>query len=161
MRREQNDQCVSGLPFDVGRAVSAMRCQKCERVLSDDEPIYRVGVGYDGALYFKLRFRSVGHVCENCRSHPYEPSRDSKSKPCGSCGRPVIDVGRRNPRKHVSCGPECKYKLYLALAKAKRRRPTKVCAICNMEFQPRRAASKYCSAAHRHKSYRQTASTPF
>jgi len=75
-------------------------------------------------------------------------------------GRPVIDVGRRNPRKHVSCGPECKFKLYLALAKAKRRRPTKVCAICNMEFQPRRADSKYCSALHRHKAYRQAVSTP-
>ena len=105
LRREQNDQCVSRLPFDVGRAVTAMRCQKCERMLSEDEPVYRVGVGYDGALYCKLRCRSVGHVCENCRSHPYEPSRDSKPKPCGSCGRPVIDVGRRNPRKHVSCGP--------------------------------------------------------
>jgi hypothetical protein len=138
-----------------------VRCGVCRRELAEAEPVYRRRQNDVFWRQFnpRRRYGDIGFACQACADEHWNPNRGyywrSEPKPCACCGRPVIGIGKSGqvPR-HVACGPECKAKVYLELAKTPRKRPARFCPICAKEFEPRRTDSRYCSAACRQKSFR-------
>jgi hypothetical protein len=136
---------------------NAMRCQLCDRALTERESVWRVTVGYWSQHNRKFG-GTIGSICNDCLPEfgPDESWRWHEPRSCEHCQRPVVLVRRRKVPKHVVCGSDCRRALQLAAAKAKRarRRGTTTCLRCKEEFQPRRLDARYCSAACRQSAYR-------
>jgi hypothetical protein len=128
-----------------------MKCDVCKRELSADAPVWRVQAG-QGMID---RNKSTGSVCrECCESKGWLDNcwwmKWEAPRPCDQCDRQLHWSDRRKVRKHFICGPECALRAYYP----KRRTAARACAACGKSFVPRRADTRFCSAACRQRAYR-------
>jgi hypothetical protein len=146
-----------------------MRCQLCDRPLADNEPVYRVAVGF-GTTWYNRFGSCIGSLCTSCalKEHEYRSvegrllstpifydQRWQPPEPCRHCGRPVFLNNRRKKPRHIVCGMECRNAVYYASAHRMPKSSTQGCLFCGNQFSTRRSDARYCSSACRQKSYRQ------
>ena len=126
-----------------------MMCEKCNRDLVDDEPVYR----------FQDANGATIRRCRDCATRMGTIFQWRPPVPCEGCGRPVSYREDRHRRLHVSCGERsCLRSIRAAGARSQRRQP-RVC-ICGIEFKPTRGDARYCSPACKQRAYRQRVTAP-
>jgi hypothetical protein len=136
-----------------------MQCQECRRELRDDEPIYRLSMGYGSNNYAKYG-GCIASMCAGCREKRCGPAPVSiiyalhNGKPCANCGRPVFIECRLKLPKYVVCGAACRQAVYQSVARQRRRLPLRECAICGKQFQPKRTDARYCGMACKQVAFR-------
>jgi hypothetical protein len=126
-----------------------MRCDKCDREMTDDEPAWRRWNGRHGH----------NSLCAGCTQS--DSRRYLKPLPCARCGRPLhYDAIRKLPTI-VACGPRCQALIYWTRSNAKRdpRRPLREppahdCIQCGERFTSSRLDARYCSGKCRQAHWR-------
>ena len=162
MASKRNDE-ASGNAIQVSRdatyiwpanVIVMQRCQKCQRLLDKDDPIYRVTTGYSSS-YPDRWHCSVGSLCAKCAS-AFDDQRWRRPERCRNCGRPVILSRRRKKPTHVVCGEKCRnavYYLTSARYRAYAQRKEPACETCGRKFNARRTTARYCSTACRQSAF--------
>lgn len=135
-----------------------MRCQNCRRELTDDEPVYRVAIGYNLVSRERWNGRSVGSLCAYCATQSPDAVSFSDQgwrapEPCCHCGRPVILNGRRRVPHFIACGDRCRQAVRNA-AQWEILPGERACPICGAIFVPKRINVIFCSHACRQRAYR-------
>jgi hypothetical protein len=134
-----------------------MRCQGCERQMSEDEPAYRLAVGYSGK--WSDRFgSSIGSICESCATKLLLPPKWRSGDRCSQCSRPTFihKQPHKSTRRYV-CSQECRRAANYARDRRKQR--PKVCDTCGEQFTPTREDARYCSAKCKQRAFRQRSAT--
>ena len=123
-----------------------MRCDDCDRDLTDDEPVWR-----------RWRWRLRDNLCTACASD-YTFSSFRPPRPCVRCGRQVhLDSAKTSI---VACSPACQKLIYSARFDAKRDRRRKrqqhdcACQRCGDHFTAWRSDASCCSNRCRQALYR-------
>src|SRR5262245_15953532 len=112
-----------------------MKCDRCHRVLSPDEPVWHGGTGI-GAI--DGRCKTVGSLCRQCAEYFhwlddfYAWKKWRAPRPCKICGRPLHWSDQRPVRKHFVCSPECARRAYYP----KLPLPARACVVCGDQFVP-------------------------
>jgi hypothetical protein len=128
-----------------------MRCDKCDREMTDDEPAWRRWNGYHGH----------NSLCVGCIQTDVRYYR--KPQPCARCGRPVHHDAIRKLPTIVACGPRCQTLIYWTRSNAKRYRPRPprepsahehTCIRCGEPFTSSRLDARYCSGKCRQAHWR-------
>jgi endogenous inhibitor of DNA gyrase (YacG/DUF329 family) len=146
-------------------------CDRCDRPLTSDEPVWQMSSGYAG--YSHRRHRQI--VCASCAAPPKQaygpltqlaadvelivavigPRYAPQEHPCATCARPVWCWAQRTRR--IFCSRRCEWTHYNRRQQARRAaaRPSRPCAVCTRPFVPRRGDATTCSPACRQRAYRQ------
>lgn len=156
---------------------TGQHCADCERVLTPDEPVWRVwkaiargwgGIGMCGAFapvceecfksvhVFKLP-RDDGGIYEVSVRTYYDFYEDRNPRPCEGCGRPVHQKWTlRSFSKRTVCCSNCARRAQAAAAKSRRAkaRGTRQCQDCGKIFKPTRTDARFCSVACKQRAYR-------
>jgi hypothetical protein len=139
------------------------KCFKCERIMQDGEPIWRIRVGRPGFSILgwpKIKY-SIEHFCRDCGSQAkYAHSQVA----CEFCKRPMHDAVVRSCGvllRHYYCSRGCEISGTNARAnaaaracRAEARGPSRECVVCGEVFETKRADAMFCSGACRQKAYR-------
>ena len=133
-------------------------CGSCGRAFTDEDTVYLTSHRID-----KNRWKTWGRVpvCESCWEDRqerglflYNGRGASYLKPetCEGCGRRVMLRIRDYGHCRVYCSRQCAS----AIGNARRRQPvpSRTCAACDTEYQPKRRDARYCSGRCRQKAHR-------
>ena len=146
---------------------NAMQCQKCQKQLRPDEPVWRQQESippHGWTMRWSWAFFTVCIDCIKEREedeYAFSGNRDrwtgAKTSPCDGCSRLVTIEGRfKNRCRYWACSEKCRNKaarLRKQAGAAKKRR--RECPVCGETFTPRRNDAITCSPKCRQKSYRQ------
>ena len=134
-----------------------MQCQKCEKQLQPDEPVWRQQESLAPEKWRAIWGWRLITVCSNCKSEStFSEENDcwprALTSPCDGCGRPLTIEGRFRRRcKHWACSEKCRRKaarLRKRAVTAKRRQ--RDCPVCGETFTPRRNDAITCSFPTKH-----------
>jgi hypothetical protein len=120
--------------------------------MSEDEPAYRLAVGYSGKWHDRFG-SSVGSICESCAAKLSLPPRWRAGARCSHCSRPtfVHQQPHKSTRRYV-CSQECRQEANYALRR--RSAQPKACKSCGELFTPKRSDALYCSGACKQRAFR-------
>jgi len=130
---------------------NTMKCEKCKRQLTEDEPVYRLFINVF------VRYQMVRGTCE-AKKDQVIPRRWSPPRPCCHCYRPVyLDRPLRKGLRYFVCGTVCRQAVQNANYRRMHPRShvEQKCQSCGVTFTPKRNDAKFCSVACKQRSYRQ------
>ena len=134
-----------------------MKCQKCNRKMTADEPVYHqfinVWNGYQMICTACETAMAEANAANGLRKFPPWLS----PRPCCRCSRPVFrDRPPRKGTRHFCCSNECRQAVQNARHRRKRPRARAElqCGSCSQLFTPSRRDAKFCSAACKQRAHR-------
>jgi hypothetical protein len=129
------------------------QCAQCQKPIWPGDPVWRTELSLGRGILGGWRC-TVAPVCAQCKS---DYQRYRHPVPCEGCGRFVYNEDNFRGHSRTFCCEECECKARAAdarRARAEARGSTRACAECSEMFEPRRADSKFCSAACKQKAHR-------
>jgi hypothetical protein len=127
-----------------------MKCTRCQRGMTADEPAYHLFISAEVYPHRQM-------CCTGC-AEAY-PTRWLPPLPCHRCSR-LVYRGRplRRGVTRTYCSDQCGQHVYNALYRQRHPRPRleHQCA-CGKTFTPQRRNARFCSDACRQRAYRERA----